>query len=130
MIEKFDRKKKIIIATICFLIVAIIGCILGTVIYFLTNSSTFFVLFSISFPFMILTYITFILGFLKFNVDRKGKLTFILFYFARFACIIISLLLCILYLYLMGTLKTSEAYYIIVSPVLYTIGYLVGIVIK
>lgn len=130
MIEKFDRKKKIIIATICFLIVAIIGCILGTVIYFLTNSSTFLVLFSISFPFMILTYITFILGFLKFNVDRKGKLTFILFYFARFACIIISLLLCILYLYLMGTLKTSEAYYIIVSPVLYTIGYLVGIVIK
>lgn len=130
MIEKFDRKKKIIIATICFLIVAIIGCILGTVIYFLTNSSTFFVLFSISFPFMILTYITFILGFLKFNVDRKGKLTFILFYFARFACIIISLLLCILYLYLIGTLKTSEAYYIIVSPVLYTIGYLVGIVIK
>lgn len=130
MIEKFGRKKKIIIATICFLIVAIIGCILGTVIYFLTNSSTFLVLFSISFPFMILTYITFILGFLKFNVDRKGKLTFILFYFARFACIIISLLLCILYLYLMGTLKTSEAYYIIVSPVLYTIGYLVGIVIK
>lgn len=130
MIEKFDRKKKIIIATICFLIVAIIGCILGTVIYFLTNSSTFLVLFSISFPFMILTYITFILGFLKFNVDRKGKLTFILFYFARFACIIISLLLCILYLYLMGTLKTSEVYYIIVSPVLYTIGYLVGIVIK
>ena len=130
MIEKFDRKKKIIIATICFLIVAIIGCILGTVIYFLTNSSTFLVLFSISFPFMILTYIIFILGFLKFNVDRKGKLTFILFYFARFACIIISLLLCILYLYLMGTLKTSEAYYIIVSPVLYTIGYLVGIVIK
>ena len=130
MIEKFDRKKKIIIATICFLIVAIIGCILGTVIYFLTNSSTFLVLFSISFPFMILTYITFILGFLKFNVDRKGKLTFILFYFARFACIIISLLLCILYLYLMGTLKTSEAYYIIVSPVLYTIGYIVGIVIK
>lgn len=130
MIEKFDRKKKIIIATICFLIVAIIGYILGTVIYFLTNSSTFLVLFSISFPFMILTYITFILGFLKFNVDRKGKLTFILFYFARFACIIISLLLCILYLYLMGTLKTSEAYYIIVSPVLYTIGYLVGIVIK
>lgn len=130
MIEKFDRKKKIIIATICFLVVAIIGCILGTVIYFLTNSSTFLVLFSISFPFMILTYITFILGFLKFNVDRKGKLTFILFYFARFACIIISLLLCILYLYLMGTLKTSEAYYIIVSPVLYTIGYLVGIVIK
>lgn len=130
MIEKFDRKKKIIIATICFLIVAIIGYISGTVIYFLTNSSTFLVLFSISFPFMILTYITFILGFLKFNVDRKGKLTFILFYFARFACIIISLLLCILYLYLMGTLKTSEAYYIIVSPVLYTIGYLVGIVIK
>ena len=130
MIEKFDRKKKIIIATICFLIVAIIGYILGTVIYFLANSSTFLVLFSISFPFMILTYITFILGFLKFNVDRKGKLTFILFYFARFACIIISLLLCILYLYLMGTLKTSEAYYIIVSPVLYTIGYLVGIVIK
>lgn len=130
MIEKFDRKKKIIIATICFLIVAIIGYILGTVIYFLTNSSTFLVLFSISFPFMILTYITFILGFLKFNVDRKGKLTFILFYFARFACIIISLLLCILYLYLMGTLKTSETYYIIVSPVLYTIGYLVGIVIK
>ena len=130
MIEKFDRKKKIIIATICFLIVAIIGYILGTVVYFLTNSSTFLVLFSISFPFMILTYITFILGFLKFNVDRKGKLTFILFYFARFACIIISLLLCILYLYLMGTLKTSEAYYIIVSPVLYTIGYLVGIVIK
>lgn len=130
MIEKFDRKKKIIIATICFLIVAIIGYILGTVIYFLTNSSTFLVLFSISFPFMILTYIIFILGFLKFNVDRKGKLTFILFYFARFACIIISLLLCILYLYLMGTLKTSEAYYIIVSPVLYTIGYLVGIVIK
>ncbi len=130
MIEKFNRKKKIIIATICFLIVAIIGYILGTVIYFLTNSSTFLVLFSISFPFMILTYITFILGFLKFNVDRKGKLTFILFYFARFACIIISLLLCILYLYLMGTLKTSEAYYIIVSPVLYTIGYLVGIVIK
>lgn len=130
MIEKFDRKKKIIIATICFLIVAIIGCILGTVIYFLTNSSTFLVLFSISFPFMILTYIIFILGFLKFNVDRKGILTFILFYFARFACIIISLLLCILYLYLMGTLKTSEAYYIIVSPVLYTIGYLVGIVIK
>lgn len=130
MIEKFDRKKKIIIATICFLIVAIIGYILGTVIYFLTNSSTFLVLFSISFPFMILTYITFILGFLKFNVDRKGKLTFILFYFARFACIIISLLLCILYLYLMGTLKTSEAYYIIFSPVLYTIGYLVGIVIK
>ena len=130
MIEKFDRKKKIIIATICFLIVTIIGYILGTVIYFLTNSSTFLVLFSISFPFMILTYITFILGFLKFNVDRKGKLTFILFYFARFACIIISLLLCILYLYLMGTLKTSEAYYIIVSPVLYTIGYLVGIVIK
>lgn len=130
MIEKFDRKKKIIIATICFLIVAIIGYILGTVIYFLTNSSTFLVLFSISFPFMILTYITFILGFLKFNVDRKSKLTFILFYFARFACIIISLLLCVLYLYLMGTLKTSEAYYIIVSPVLYTIGYLVGIVIK
>ena len=130
MIEKFDRKKKIIIATICFLIVAIIGYISGTVIYFLTNSSTFLVLFSISFPFMILTYITFILGFLKFNVDRKGKLTFILFYFARFACIIISLLLSILYLYLMGTLKTSEAYYIIVSPVLYTIGYLVGIVIK
>ena len=130
MFEKFNRKKKIIIATICFLIVAIIGYILGTVIYFLTNSSTFLVLFSISFPFMILTYITFILGFLKFNVDRKGKLTFILFYFARFACIIISLLLCILYLYLMGTLKTSEAYYIIVSPVLYTISYLVGIVIK
>ena len=130
MIEKFDRKKKIIIAAICFLIVEIIGYILGTVIYFLTNSSTFLVLFSISFPFMILTYITFILGFLKFNVDRKGKLTFILFYFARFACIIISLLLCVLYLYLMGTLKTSEAYYIIVSPVLYTIGYLVGIVIK
>ena len=130
MIEKFDRKKKIIIATICFLIVAIIGYISGTVIYFLTNSSTFLVLFSISFPFMILTYITFILGFLKFNADRKGKLTFILFYFARFACIIISLLLSILYLYLMGTLKTSEAYYIIVSPVLYTIGYLVGIVIK
>ena len=130
MFEKFDRNKKTIIAAICFLIVAIIGYAIGTLIYFLANSSTFLVLFSISFPFMILTYITFILGFLKFGIDRKGKLSFILFYLARFACIILSLVLCVLYLYLMGTLKTSEAYYIIISPVLYTIGYLVGIVIK
>lgn len=127
--ENYSRKKKNIIALIYFSIILLVGILIGILLHFNLSSLSFLYVFLISFPFSILTYLTFIISFIKIDKNIKGGSLFIL-YIIRFIFIILSFLLSILYLYLNNLTSTNEMFYIIITPALYTLTYILVLTLK
>ena len=124
------ERKKLYIALTIFLGLLIIGLTSGLILYFLNNISEFVVIFAISYPFMLITYFSLRYVYLHFENSSKGKISFLIGYILRFVSIIGALLFSLLYLYLTSGLNAPQIYYIFIAPILFTIGYIVGILFK
>ena len=124
------ERKKLYIALTIFLGLLIIGLTSGLILYFLNNISEFVVIFAISYPFMLITYFSLRYVYLHFENSSKGKISFLIGYILRFVSIIGALLFSLLYFYLTSGLNAPQIYYIFIAPILFTIGYIVGILFK
>ncbi len=124
------ERKKLYIALTIFLGLLIIGLTSGLILYFLNNISEFVVIFAISYPFMLITYFSLRYVYLHFENSSKGKISFLIGYILRFVSIIGALLFSLLYLYLTSGLNAPQIYYIFIAPILFTIGYIIGILFK
>lgn len=124
------ERKKLYIALTILLGLLIIGLTSGLILYYFNNISEFVVIFAISYPFMLITYFSLRYVYLHFENSSKGKISFLIGYILRFVSIIGALLFSLLYLYLTSGLNAPQIYYIFIAPILFTIGYIVGILFK
>lgn len=124
------ERKKLYIALTILLGLLIIGLTSGLILYYFNNISEFVVIFAISYPFMLITYFSLRYVYLHFENSSKGKISFLIGYILRFVSIIGALLFSLLYLHLTSGLNAPQIYYIFIAPILFTIGYIVGILFK
>ncbi len=124
---KLLNKKKLYIAISIFILIAILGLLLG---FLIIKDDKFVITFFISYPFMIIVYITLLFINKNFDNTQKGKLTFLVSTIIRWLSIILSLGFSLLYLYLVDSFNAPSIYYIFISPVLFTIGNILGMTLK
>ena len=124
------EKRNLYIALTIFFTLLLIGLMVGLILYFLNNISEFIIIFAISYPFMLITYFSLRYVYLHFENSSKGKISFLIGYILRFVSIIGALGFSLLYLYLTSGMASPQIYYIFIAPILFTIGYIIGILFK
>lgn len=124
------EKRNLYIALTIFFTLLLIGLMVGLILYFLNNISEFIIIFAISYPFMLITYFSLRYVYLHFENSSKGKISFLIGYILRFMSIIGALGFSLLYLYLTSGMAAPQIYYIFIAPILFTIGYIIGILFK
>ncbi len=124
------EKRNLYIALTIFFTLLLIGLMVGLILYFLNNISEFIIIFAISYPFMLITYFSLRYVYLHFENSSKGKISFLIGYILRFVSIIGALGFSLLYLYLTSGMAAPQIYYIFIAPILFTIGYIIGILFK
>lgn len=124
------ERKNLYIALTIFLILLLTGLTIGLTLYFLNNISEFIIIFAISYPFMLITYFSLRYVYQHFENTSKGKISFLIGYILRFVSIIGALGFSLLYLFLTSGIEAPSIYYIFIAPILFTIGYIVGILFK
>ncbi len=125
-----NEKKSLIISGIIFIIILLSGLTAGLILLFLNNISNFLYTFLISYPFLILTFISLKFTYKHFDNTSKGKIYFLIGYIIRFISIIGALGFSLLFLNFNGGLASPNIFYIFIPVTLFTIGYIVGVIFR
>lgn len=124
------KKRNLYIGIALFIFLLISGLIVGLILKFLLSIDEFLYIFLISFPFTLISYFSLRYTYFHFDNTSKGKISFLICYILRFVSIIGAIGFSILYLFLNDKMSAPSIYYILIGPLLFTIGYLVGVIFK
>jgi len=122
------EKKSLVGLLLSLLIIFVLGFSIGITLYFINGNYLFISLFSINYFFMVLIYL--LMNYFYNNFSNKPNVNSIISLFSRFLVILSALGLTILLLFLTKNLSKPNIFYIFISPLLLTIGYILSFLFK
>ena len=122
------EKKSLVGLLLSLLIIFVLGFSIGITLYFINGNYLFISLFSINYFFMVLIYL--LMNYFYNNFSNKLNVNSIISIFSRFLVILSALGLTILLLFLTKNLSKPNIFYIFISPLLLTIGYILSFLFK
>lgn len=126
--EVDSEKAKLKFLIITLIGILLVGLVIGISLLVTLSNYIFISLFFINYFFMI--FVCFLLKVFYKNFSNKPNIKTIVSLFGRFAIAILAIGLTFLFLYLTKNVSKPNIFYIFISPIMLTGGYILGIIFK